>query len=406
MRREVSVILWKELLDTIRDKRALTLMIIIPLVGLPLMSLLAIGLSASQVTSIYVEVNDSNVNSTLIANWFAQTLESESQSQGLRVNVTVSRLPPSKVYDIEVVLPEGFYRNLTSIDGVATVIVKVMIGSYAAEEVYNIISGVLQQLSSQVVNERVESLARMAHVNISASDFLNPVAISTGYVLPTGEPASSQEVQLSLSVRLLEFSLFFVVNPAIVLITDAFLGEKERKTLEVLMTSPISKASLLLGKLLSSAIIGLAIALADSGGVIIYFLMLSSTMSIKLTPELLALNVVDSALLVFMTSSIITPIVLRSPSTRAAQASSYAVMMVALGIYFSALFVNLGSLPPILRYGLMLVPFTEAALAMTNYALAQYYQVMIDLAIMAAYSAMFIYLSMKTFNVERLVTSR
>lgn len=401
---EVKAVLWKELLDMARDRRALALMIIVPLVGLPLMALLAGGLSSAQLTTVYIQVNDTK--SLGIAQWLGESIVKESEQQGLKVNLTISSEPPPQVYDIEIIVPRGFYDNLTSVDGVATLIVRVMVGSYAAQEVDGVISSVVSQLSSEVVDHRVDTLARIAGVNISAQRLLNPVVITTGYILPSGRAASAQQVQLSLTVRLLQFSLFFVVNPAVVLMSDAFLGEKERKTLEVLLTSPLSNASLLVGKLLSSAVMGLAIAVADSAGFIIYFLMLAASAGLKLTPALLGLNMVDSAVLVLMTSSFIMPIVLRSPSARAAQASAYALLMVALGIYFSALFVNVSSLPAAIKYVLMAIPFTEASLALSNYVVGQYLMAALDILIMAAFTALFIVLSLKAFNPERLVTSR
>jgi len=283
--------------------------------------------------------------------------------------------------------------------------VRSMVGNYASQEVTSLISSIVSQLSGQIVVERVEELAKLANVSIVPSQLLNPIQLSSGYYLPSGAAATQQQVQLSFSVRLLEFSLFFVVNPAIVLVTDSFLGEKERKTLEVLLSSPIPKESLVLGKLTSAAVMGFIIALADSGGVIIYFLMLAGY-GLRLTPTLLMLNLVDAAVLVFMTSALVTPIILRSPSIRAAQASSYAVMMVALGIYFSALFVNVQSLPTFLKVLLLAIPFTEASTALTSFVLGQAALTAVYIAIMLGFSAAFTIAAFKALDVEKLITSK
>ncbi|MGC9209717.1 MAG: ABC transporter permease [Acidilobus sp.] len=399
----LTAVVWKELLDMVRDRRALALMILIPLVGLPAMALVAGGLSAAQVVTVHIMVLDNK--SYQIASWLASQLKQQASTYGLNVNVTLSEGITNQIYDVEVMFPPGFYENLTKIDGVSTLIVKSMVGNYAAQEVVNLISSIVSQLSGQVVTERVEELAKMANVTVSPSRLLNPIEITSGFYLPSGAVATAQQVQLSLSVRLLEFSLFFVVNPAIVLVTDSFLGEKERKTLEVLLSSPISRTDLLLGKLASSAIMGLIIALADSGGVLIYFMLLAGY-GLHFTPSVLALNVADAAILVFMTSSMITPIILRSPSTRAAQASSYAILMVALGIYFSALFVNVQSLPAPLRALLLAIPFTEASAALTNYVLGQGLYTLLDLLAMVGFAGLFTLIALKSFSAEKLITSR
>jgi len=399
----LRTVIWKELIDIGRDRRALALMILIPLVGLPLMALIASGLSSAQVVTVYFAVLDNK--SYPIVNWLSSQLRQDALQQGLNLNITISSAPPSGVYDVEVIVPYGFYDNLSKLDGVAVMIVRSMVGNYASQEVTSLISSIVSQLSNQIVVERVEELAKLANVSIVPSQLLNPIQLSSGYYLPSGAAATQQQVQLSFSVRLLEFSLFFVVNPAIVLVTDSFLGEKERKTLEVLLSSPIPKESLVLGKLTSAAVMGFIIALADSGGVIIYFLMLAGY-GLRLTPTLLMLNLVDAAVLVFMTSALVTPIILRSPSIRAAQASSYAVMMVALGIYFSALFVNVQSLPTFLKVLLLAIPFTEASTALTSFVLGQAALTTVYIAIMLGFSAAFTIAAFKALDVEKLITSK
>ncbi|PVU68683.1 ABC transporter permease [Acidilobus sp. SCGC AC-742_M05] len=399
----LRTVIWKELIDIGRDRRALALMILIPLVGLPLMALIASGLSSAQVVTVYFAVLDNK--SYPIVNWLSSQLRQDALQQGLNLNITISSAPPSGVYDVEVIVPYGFYKNLSKLDGVAVMIVRSMVGNYASQEVTSLISSIVSQLSGQIVVERVEELAKLANVSIVPSQLLNPIQLSSGYYLPSGAAATQQQVQLSFSVRLLEFSLFFVVNPAIVLVTDSFLGEKERKTLEVLLSSPIPKESLVLGKLTSAAVMGFIIALADSGGVIIYFLMLAGY-GLRLTPTLLLLNLVDAAVLVFMTSALVTPIILRSPSIRAAQASSYAVMMVALGIYFSSLFVNVQSLPAFLKVLLLAIPFTEASTALTSFVLGQAALTAVYIAIMLGFSAAFTIAAFKALDVEKLITSK
>jgi len=399
----LRTVIWKELIDIGRDRRALALMILIPLVGLPLMALIASGLSSAQVVTVYFAVLDNK--SYPIVNWLSSQLRQDALQQGLNLNITISSAPPSGVYDVEVIVPYGFYENLSKLDGVAVMIVRSMVGNYASQEAMSLISSIVSQLSGQIVVERVEELAKLANVSIVPSQLLNPIQLSSGYYLPSGAAATQQQVQLSFSVRLLEFSLFFVVNPAIVLVTDSFLGEKERKTLEVLLSSPIPKESLVLGKLTSAAVMGFVIALADSGGVIIYFLMLAGY-GLRLTPTLLMLNLVDAAVLVFMTSALVTPIILRSPSIRAAQASSYAVMMVALGIYFSALFVNVQSLPAFLKVLLLAIPFTEASTALTSFVLGQAALTAVYIAIMLGFSAAFTIAAFKALDVEKLITSK
>jgi ABC-2 type transport system permease protein len=398
-----KAIIWKELLDLSRDKKTLAAMIIIPFIGLPAIALLATGLTSTQTTTVYIEVLDKQ--SMNLSKFISYQIISQAENEGLKVNVTISNVSPKSIYNILLIIPDGFYSNISKIGGIGTIYLKSLIGSVQSSEVESIIYSVIGQIRNDIVIKRVEFLSNASGINVSAYNILNPISVFTGYYLPSGKAATSSQVELSFTARMLEFSLFFVANPAIVFMGDSILGEKERKTLEALLSTPAPKTALITGKMFASIVIGLITALADSAGVIIY-LSLISPGSLKLTPGLIMVNLAVSALLVIMTSSIITPIVLRSSSVRSAQAVSYMVMMVALGIYFSALLVDLQRLPFYVEIVLLIIPFTHAALAISNFVLGQYLSMTINFAVMIAFILLGLYISIKSFDSEKLILSK
>jgi len=398
-----KALIWKELLDLSRDKRTLAVMIIIPFIGLPAMALVTTGLSSTQTTTVYIEVLDNK--SLYIAKFISSQVMELSGQYGLRVNVTISNGPPKSIYNILLVIPKGFYKNITYINGIGTLYLKSLVGSVQSSEVKSIIENVIGEVKESVVVNRVKILANRSGINATPYNVLNPISISSGYYLPSGSPAPVSQVKLSYTARLLEFSLFFVANPAIILMGDSVLGEKERKTIETLLATPASKTSIIIGKLSASVAIGLVTAIADSAGVILYLSMISPG-SLKLTPGLIGVNLAVSALLVIMSAAIITPAILRSSSIRSAQSVSYLLMMVALGIYFSALFIDFQRLPYYVQGILMVIPFTQAALALQNFVLGQYVLMVTNLVIMAGFILLGIFISIKSFNTERLILSK
>ncbi|MDP8003665.1 MAG: ABC transporter permease, partial [Caldisphaera sp.] len=88
------------------------------------------------------------------------------------------------------------------------------------------------------------------------------------------------------------------------------------------------------------------------------------------------------------------------------QAVSYMVMMVALGIYFSALLVDLQRLPFYVEIVLLIIPFTHAALAISNFVLGQYLSMTINFAVMIAFILLGLYISIKSFDSEKLILSK
>ncbi|MGC8572962.1 MAG: ABC transporter permease [Caldisphaera sp.] len=398
-----KAIIWKELLDLSRDKRTLAAMILIPFIGLPAIALLASGLTYAQTTTVYIEVLDKN--STDIARFISSQLISYAKGNGLKVNVTISNTSPTNVYNILLIIPKGFYGNISNINGVGIVYLKSLVGSIQSNEVESLIESVLGQVENNIVVNRVQKLSNISGIKVNTTNFLNPINIFTGYYLPSGKPATTSQVELSFSARLLEFSLFFVANPAIVFMGDSILGEKERKTLETLISTPAPKTTIIVGKMFASIVIGLITAIADSLGVIIYLSMIAQG-GLRLTAGLILVTFSVSAMLVIMTAAIITPIVLRSSSLRSAQAMSYLVMMIALAIYFSTLFVDIQRLPRFIEAILLIIPFTHAALAISNYVLGQYLYMIINFIVMIAFTLIGVYISIKAFNSERLIVSK
>jgi ABC-2 type transport system permease protein len=398
-----KAIIWKELLDLSRDKRTLAAMILIPFIGLPAIALLASGLTYAQTTTVYIEVLDKN--STDIARFISSQLISYADSNGLKVNVTISDSSPTNVYNILLIIPKGFYNNISSINGVGVVYLKSLVGSVQSNEIESLIESILGQIEGNIVIGRVQKLSNISGIKLNATNFLNPINIFTGYYLPSGKPATTSQVELSFSARLLEFSLFFVANPAIVFMGDSILGEKERKTLETLISTPAPKTAIIVGKMFASIVIGLITAIADSLGVIIYLSMIAQG-GLRLTAGLVLVTFSVSAMLVIMTAAIITPIVLRSSSVKSAQAMSYLIMMVALAIYFSTLFVDIQRLPSFIEAILLIIPFTHAALAISNYVLGQYLDMVLNFLVMIAFTLLGVYISIKAFDSERLIIAK
>lgn len=93
--------------------------------------------------------------------------------------------------------------------------------------------------------------------------------------------------------RLVPFALmivgFFPISFSLVIALEAFVGERERRSIEPLLSMPISDGELYVGKLLSSMILPLA---ASYLGMILYFVGLIYTSDYVISPTLLILILV------------------------------------------------------------------------------------------------------------------
>lgn len=395
--------LWKELLDLARDRRTLAVTALLPLVSMPLLAVTMTFFSSQQVSRVAVLTMDDTlgcigdfcINSTIVADTIKQSVSSG--------DVLVEINPPGNLtdYDVVVVILEGFSENLTSLDRVAYVRLIKNVGSSKAEMVYQNILATLRGLGRELAKLKLEELANLSGVEVLPDSILDPVREVRVLVTPTGQPAEEREEFRIWTARFLAFALAFIVMPPTVFITDSIAGERDRKTLETLLTTPISRSTLLTGKILASNVLGIIAAAADVAGVVIFFKMLGAYMLID--PSLLLVHAVDVALTIFVTSTIIIPVVSRADTARSAQSMATLVTTLAILIFFTMLSVDIPRLPVHIRYPLYLVPYTHSALLIYNYVLGYNLQVMVHAGILLALSAVLLVLSYRLFNSEKII---
>ncbi len=158
--------------------------------------------------------------------------------------------------------------------------------------------------------------------------------------------------------------LFLLMNPASVAATDLFSGEKERKTIETLLTSKADRRSIVMGKFLTVilvAVLSTLLFLASSlffsrvGAVPDDALMATLSLSV---PSLLVVILVSIPLAIFLSAILVLV---------AAQAKSYKeAQTLLLPIMLAALLPAAASLLPGIRIDsiVALVPIANTALAM------------------------------------------
>jgi ABC-2 type transport system permease protein len=397
------IVFWKEVLELSRDTRTLAIVVLMPLLGMPSLALVT-GLLYTQqqaVLGVYYEDPEAQAVASRLAAWASDA----ASASGLRLEAFTSQgRPRPGCCDVVIYLPGGFYSNLTSLDSRAVVIVARLIASPAADAAYSAALNALGRLSAGAARARVQELATRAGVAVDPEAVLHPLDVREELFKPTGAPATPQEARAAETARFLEFALIFVVNPAVVYITDAIIGERERRTIEALLVTPMGLRDIVLGKLAASSLLGFVAAMADTAGVLAFFALAGG--GVAASPGLLAVHATVSGLLVLMTASLVAPVAARSETARSAQAVSMALLGAATAVYFAALFTDISSLPPALEAPLLALPFTHAALAIQSYASGEAVRSIVYLAVMGAFTLAGILASVKLVDKERLVMLR
>jgi ABC-2 type transport system permease protein len=395
--RRARVVFWKEVKDLSRDYKTLAYVVLLPLVALPGMALLSGGLYTAQTVTVGIIDMDGSEASKR----FVEGLAGYLRGAGLGANVVVVVGEPG---DFTVVVREGFGDAVSSIDGTGFIEVSYVPGSPLAEVLESAVRSYVASFERRLVEARVQALSGLAGVEVDVEGLLDPVEVYVGFRAPTGEPVGGEARVAAFSARIIAFSLFFVVNPAIVFMSDAVVGERERRSLERLLSSPAKPSEILAGKMAASMLLSLAAAVADSVAIVVFFV-LSGT-RVEVGALMAAAWAVSTMLLVALTSALVAAVSAWSGSTRSAQSASFTIMMVALAVYFSSLVVDISSLPPWARAALLAIPFTHASLAIYSASFGDLGGLAAHLAAMAVFAALFAAAAVKVFKPERLVAFR
>ena len=415
--RKIKIILWKEFIDLSRDWRTIISTILLPLIILPLLGLMAFTLTREQVTQIIIIDEDQEIitigNSTISSMNLTSIIESIAKERNIAIvlaNNYTKAVKENPYFDVVLIIPKGFIWNATSLNDTAWLKVMIRVGSTKAAEALNAIRSAIERFNDILGRMKIEYLSELARVKVKYESIRSPVRLSVPeYAGIGGRPASIIDELRAYTAKILMFALLFIAPPISSFISDTIIGEKERKTLESLLATPIPRLQLLAGKMFAATILGALAALADIIGVVGYFYIL--TLSYGgilpfLDPQLILVHSIVVFMTSLLTASMVLPLVLRSKTIRGAQASSTAITSIAMIVYFAVLFVDIPKLPPIILSILYLIPFTHPALIVYNYVNDQVFQALVHALITIAISILLMIISTKLFQSEKILTSK
>lgn len=247
--RHVWIIFTKELSDTIRDRRTWWAMIVLPIVIVPLMTLIGPRMAIKQIEN----VQNTKSDIVVVGADQAPTLVSFLEASGQFNLVTAD--PATAIKDRKaltvVYVPADFESSLSQ-EKPAQVRVAYDASDNKSSVVEQKVATALTAFSQAIVTARLQ--ARGFDPSI-----LTPVAMSFENVAPK-EQMGATFLGMILPMLLAMWAATGGLYAAI----DVAAGEKERGTLEAILTVPVSRMSLAIGKYLVvvvSSLIAAAISL-------------------------------------------------------------------------------------------------------------------------------------------------
>jgi ABC-2 type transport system permease protein len=282
-------------------------------------------------------------------------------------------------------------------------------------------AGVLDSISSSgveflltVINTNISEQLIKSNSSINASVILAPTQkVETTYFKGKEfkgiSPNTIVNMLSSQSIFVPIVMMMIIIMAGGIVITSMAL-EKENKTLETLLTLPVKRTSIVTGKIVASAFIGLLLALIYMVGMS-YYLQGVSVGSTNLAKYNLVLNtqgfiIVGISLFVTLIAGLALCMLLGTfaKNYKSAQTLTFPVVMLAMIPMFLTLFADFDTLPIAGKILVFAIPFSHPMMASRALIFGDYTLVLGGIAYSAIFAIVTIIIVVWVFNTDRILT--
>jgi len=414
-------IIIKEVKEMVRDPKILLGMIIVPLLMFPLMGF-AVQTSMEsaeqsiQETSIALIDQDQGPVAQRFENYLTERNFTVTYLDDLAVDEAITQIQDTDITNI-VIIPSGFSENITG-NGTSNLTVYTPFeggGGIVSSMQSATITNLLYSFESEIVNERIDA----GYPEANATEILNPIMLSEKSIVKGKSADISPDVLFGLMMAqtvVMPVGVMTLLIFAMQLASTAVASEKEEKTLETLLTMPINRTTILMGKLTGSIIVAIVGALAYLVGFTYYMNSYTGLIptgavdlaAIGLEPTIASYTIMGVSLFMALLSALALAISLSvfADDVRGAQALVGPLFILFIVPMMFSMFTDIYSLPFPLSIILLAIPFTHSMLA-TNVAFTgNYIGAIGGIVYMAIFTIIVLYIASRLFGTEKILTAK
>ena len=317
------------------------------------------------------------------------------------------------------IIPIGFEKSVTEL-------APLKIGTYTVIRDLTLLGGrnyANLVAALMVVNEVFSnSLLSQEVSGVSPEVLKNPIQADEYIVVGNKKANISPNVIMgfvSQQTLFIPIILFMVVVFASQMIATAIANEKENKTLETLLTTPVSRHAIVVAKMTAAGLI----ALLSSGVYMIGFKSyingvvgsenassqvgeIMNQLGLTFTPQnyfLLGLSLFIGILVALAISLILGSF---AEDVKSVAGLTTPVMVLVMIPYFFTMFIDLNNVSPIMRYIVYAIPFSHIFLAAPNLYLHNYLFVIYGIIYQLMIFIIFVIIAAKIFSTDKIVTMK
>ena len=280
----------------------------------------------------------------------------------------------------------------------------------------SISSGTVDALLSRV-DQAISAYLVGTGVTVPASVVLAPVIrTDTTYfhnmVMEGVSPGTLSNV-LSTQSTIVPIIIMMIVIMAGSLVISSMGMEKENKTLETLLTLPVHRSSIVAGKLIASALVGLLMAGVYMVGFSYYMSGLTGGAAINLAAYGLTITPLDYVILgasvfasLFAALSLCMVLGTFAKNYKAAPTLTMPITLLAMVPMFMTMFWDYNTLPPVAQVIVFAIPFSHPMMAMRSLMFKDYAFVFAGIAYSLAFAVVMVLIAVWIFRTDRLLTGR
>ena len=408
-----TAILVKELKELTRDPKILVGMIVLPLVIFPVLGLV-LGYAVesaqeqAQRATLLVVNNDGGNWSQSFIDYLNSTLNVVVVSNVTPQQVVTQNLLTEHNSTQFVEIPSDFSQKMTQ-HTTGNLSVTATVNVYGIFQGGGIFSNIGSAGFSSVVNGFNRAIA-------PDLVFTSQSTIIKGEIQEGIDPATLSSLTLSQSIAL-PATLMIMLTYAMQIAATSVAMEKEEKTLETLLTVPVDRFAILMGKLSSTIIVAGVAAVTVLVG---YNYMLSSlTVGISTVPtvDLVALGLIPSALgyallgvslFITLLSALALAVIVSafSEDVRGAQALVGYLYPVIFIPALALIYLDINTLPIALKVVLYAIPFSQPIIASKAIIFGDYSTVIFGIVYVAAFTVVIMYIASRLFATEKILTTK
>ena len=409
-------ILLKELKELTRDPKIMLGIIIVPLIMFPLIgTIMSYAMQTAkekaEKSALLILNNDGGNWSELIITFLSTS--NISSEVFVKNNVSIDKETALKLlseYNTTqfIEIPHGFSANLS----------KHMQGNISIKGTINFYgvfsgSGAFESAGSSVVDYLVSSFNRIIAPDVI---WTYKSTVLKGEIERGVDPDQLSSLMISQSFAL-PITIMILLTYSMQIAATSVAMEKEEKTLETLLTLPMDRFAILMGKLSSSILVAAIGAIAYMIGFNYYTNTLMSAIpegtsldlvSLGLSPSLLGYLLLGLSLFVALLSALALAVIVSAfaEDVRGAQSVVGYIYPLIFLPSLLLLYLDIGSLPLALRIIVFAIPFSHPVLASKAVVMGDYWTPLFGIIYVAAFTMFVMYGASRLFATEKILTAK